>query len=75
MLLGDMNTRTATWGDFTTYGIFNSAIFNDVAELLTYEADVVLHIRKNPDVTVNDFGWYLSNLCKSSGSTNFEWAA
>ena len=56
MLLGGMNTRTATWGDFITYGILNSAILNDVAVLLTYGADVVLHVRKNPDVAVNDFG-------------------
>ena len=35
MLLGDMNTRTATWGDFITYSILNSVFLNDVAELLT----------------------------------------
>ena len=27
-----------------------------MAYLFTYEADIVLLVRKNPDVTVNDFG-------------------
>ena len=37
-----------------------------MAEILKFEADIVLPIRNNPDVTVNDFGLKVLNLCKSN---------
>ena len=52
----DMNTRTATRDDFITHDSLDCAILNDVVDLLTYEADIGLPVRNNPDVTVYDFG-------------------
>ena len=67
MLLDDMNARTATKNDFIRYDILKSAILSDGAEIHTYEVNIVLPVRNNPDVTVNDFGLKLLNLCKSRG--------
>ena len=52
MLLVDMNARSATMDYFITYDSLNCLILNDVADLHTYEADIVLPVRNNPDVTV-----------------------
>ena len=62
MLLDDMNARTATKNDFITQDILKSAILSDVAEIRTYEANIVLPVRNNPDVTVNYFGLKLLNF-------------
>ena len=67
MLFDDMNARTATKNDFIRYDILKSAILSDGAEIHTYEVNIVLPVRNNPDVTVNDFGLKLLNLCKSRG--------
>ena len=47
--------------------ISNSAILNDLAELLTYEADIALPVWNSLDVTINGIGLKLLNFCKSSG--------
>ena len=67
LLLGDFNARTSNRDDFIGDDILDNTILKEVTELLTYELDSVLSVRKNPDDTVNDYGVKLLNMCKSSG--------
>ena len=67
ILIGDMNARTSVRPDYIETDNLHGDLTQLLAPLLNYYSDVPLCPRINPDPTVNDFGFKLLTLCKSSG--------
>lgn len=68
-LIGDSNARTGDKNDFISDDTLHNSLNEKLSNLLDYSSDQneLLPTRINPDTEVNDLGYKLINLCKSSG--------
>ena len=68
-LIGDSNARTGDKNDFISDDTLHNSLNEKLSNLLDYSSDQneLLLPKINPDTEVNDLGYKLINLCKSSG--------
>ena len=67
MVMGDMNSRIGTLLDFIENDDIHNSIRDILEEVLEYDNDSIMPMRRTEDDFTNSFGRQLINLCKSTG--------